>query len=34
MFSLEPIFYLLCVDSSGDNEENDQIFLHGGGYTV
>jgi hypothetical protein len=31
MFSLEPIFYLLCVGSSGNNEKNDQIFLHGGG---
>jgi hypothetical protein len=30
MFSLEPIFYLLCVGSSGNNEENDQIFLYGG----
>ncbi len=34
MFSLEPIFYILCVGSSGNNEENDQIFLHGGKYTV
>jgi hypothetical protein len=30
MFSLEPIFYLLCVGSSGNNEENDKIFLRGG----
>ncbi len=31
MFSLELIFYLLCVGSSSNNEKNDQFFLHGGG---
>jgi hypothetical protein len=30
MISLELIFYLLCVGSNGNNEENDQIILHGG----